>query len=377
MAVDAGVRARAYPYGEPDTWLIGIAAVLVALGLIMVFSASSATAYALHHDALYFLKRQALWLAVGLPAAALAYRCDYRVLRRMAPLALALTLLALTAVLIPHVGLRANGAQRWLGYGGFSLQPSEFAKLGVIVYLATALARKGERVRDLVGGLVPPALVVGACVMLVFKEPDIGTATVIAFIAATMFFCAGARIMHLLSITAVTVPFILYEIVHRGGYERQRLLAFLDPWKYQQSSGFHVVQSLLALGSGGVIGRGLGFSVAKYFYLPEAHTDFIGSIIGEELGFLGTTLIVVLFVVLAYRAIRIAIGAPDRFGFFLSAGCASAIVVQAFLNLGVITSSWPVTGVPLPFVSYGGSSLVVSLVCVGLLANVGRRSRQS
>ncbi|HEV3158225.1 MAG TPA: putative lipid II flippase FtsW [Candidatus Baltobacteraceae bacterium] len=367
----SNVRSAA-PRG-PDIWLVGAAAVLTAIGLVMIFSASSATAYAMHHDALYYLKRQAVWLLVACGAAVLAYRFDYRKLRRTGPAALLLTLGVLILVLIPHIGLRANGAQRWLGSGAFSIQPSEFAKLGLVVYLAAALDAKGELIRSFTKGLFPLAVAVGACALLIFKEPDVGTASLVVFTAAAMFFAAGARVMHLGAVAFATIPILVFSFLHKGGYESKRLLAFLNPWADEQGAGYHIVQSLLALGSGGVSGVGLGFSVIKYFYLPEAHTDFIAAVLGEELGFAGTTLVVALFVLLAYRAVRIALTSSDRFGFLLAIGCTATIVIQAFVNLGVITSTWPVTGVPLPFLSFGGSSLVVSLVCIGLLANIGRR----
>ncbi|MGH7708246.1 MAG: FtsW/RodA/SpoVE family cell cycle protein, partial [Vulcanimicrobiaceae bacterium] len=258
--------------GGPDTWLVGSAAILVALGLIMVFSASSATAYAMHHDALYYLKRQAAFLIVGCVAATIAYRWNYQGLRRAAPIAIWLSVTALCLVLVPHLGIRANGAQRWFSLGFLSIQPSEFAKLGLVVYLAAALDQKGDKIRSLGGGLFPLVAVVCACVLLVFFEPDIGTASLFAFTAGAMLFAAGARIGHLIAIPAVTVPFIVFDVAHHHGYEMERLLAFHDPWKYQQSYGFLIVQSLLALGSGGVFGRGLGLSVSKYFYLPESHT---------------------------------------------------------------------------------------------------------
>ncbi len=349
-------------------------ATLVAIGLIMVFSASSAFAVALHHDAAYFLKRQLAGLAVAALLAYAAYRIDYRRLRVIAPWALAANLIALGLVLVPHVGKLAGGASRWLGAGPFQFEPSECAKLSLVLYLASALAAKGDRVRSLVHGVFPLAFVTGLMAMLVIKQPDFGTASLLAFTAATMLFVAGARIEHLLLVgAAVTPPAVL--LIRHDPYKWARIVAFLDPWKDPQDKGFHIVQSLMALGSGGVFGEGLGFSRQKFFWLPEAHTDFIGAIIGEELGYLGIVAIVALFVVFAYRAVRIALAAPDRFGFFLAIGAMASVVIQAFVNLGVVSSSWPVTGVPLPFISFGSSSLVVSLVAVALVVNVGRSRR--
>jgi len=376
----AGVRATARPqsaHGGPDTVLIATVGSLVAIGLVMILSASSATAYAFHHDPTYYLKRQLIWLCIGLGAAVAAYRCDYRVLRNLAPIVVGLSLISLCAVLVPHVGLISNGARRWLGAGSISVEPSEFAKLALVLYLASALTIKGERLRSLSRGLFPIVTLTLAFVLLVFREPDTGTASLLAFTAGIVFFVGGARLVHLALIALVTLPPAVILVLTQH-YQRTRLLAFLNPWKDPLNSGFHIVQSLYALGSGGWIGVGLGFSRQKFFYLPEQYTDFIFAIIGEELGLLGTVVVLSLFVVFAYRAVRIALAAPDRFGFLLAIGCAAIIVVQAFINIGVVTSSWPVTGVPLPFISFGGSSLVVSLVASALIVNVGRhRSRAS
>jgi cell division protein FtsW len=356
----------------PDTMLIGTAAALTAIGLVMIFSASSVPALAEHRDAAYYLKRQIVWLAVSVGAAIAAYRCDYRMLRKCAPLALGLAIVSLLLVLEPHFGAASNGARRWLGAGPFSLQPSEFAKLALVVYLAAALSRKGDRIRSLSQGIFPLGVVTAILSILVLKEPDLGTASLLTFTAAVMLFVAGARLGHLLLLAAVSLPPIVWYVL-LSPYRHARILVFLDPWKDPQNTGFHIVQSLLALGSGGLFGLGLGMSRQKLFYLPEQHTDFIFSIIGEELGMLGASVVVALFVLLAFRATRIALASPDRFGFFLCVGCTAMIVVQAFINIGVVTSSWPVTGVPLPFISFGGSSLVTSLVAVALIANVGCR----
>jgi cell division protein FtsW len=212
--------------------------------------------------------------------------------------------------------------------------------------------------------------------LLILKEPDMGTASLLVFTAFAMFFAAGARLSHLFAIAAVTVPFAALTVL-ASPYKRARVFAFMNPWKDPQNTGFHIVQSLLALGSGGIFGVGLGASRAKFFYLPEQYTDFIFSVLGEELGLIGTLAVIALFVAVAYRAIRIALAAPDRFGFFLALGCGAMIAIQAFVNIGVVSSSWPVTGVPLPFISFGGSSLIVNLLAVALIANVGRHRKVS
>ncbi|GAC1658879.1 MAG: putative lipid II flippase FtsW [Vulcanimicrobiaceae bacterium] len=367
---EADPLPRAYVSAPPDAMLFSVVAILAGIGLVMLFSASSPTAYQQTHDAMYYLKRQVIWLFVGLGAAYFAYRIDYHKLKQMAPVVLVLSIASLILVLVPHVGLLVNGARRWLGAGPLSIQPSEFAKLALVLYLAAMLSARGERITSLVRGLFPLCVPMAIMVVLIMKEPDMGTASLIAFVAFAMFFAAGARWEHLLLITLSTVPLVALSVL-ASPYKRARILAFLDPWKDPQNTGFHIVQSLLALGSGGLFGVGLGASRGKFF-LPEQYTDFIFSVLGEELGLVGALSVIVLFVILAYRGIRIALGAPDRFGFFLALGCTALIAIQAFMNIGVVTSSWPVTGVPLPFISFGGSSLVVSLVAVALIVNVGR-----
>jgi cell division protein FtsW len=346
------------------------------MGLVMVYSASSATAYAFHHDTAYYLKRQMLWLVVAVFCAAIAYKLDYRILRKLDSVILVAALLALIAVLVPHVGIVSGGARRWIGAGGFAFEPSEFAKLALIIYLASAISRRQERIRSLTRGLWPLLIVTFALAGLVLVEPDMGTATLVIFVAFAIIFIAGARLPHLLAIVlAIAPPVALFVLA--SPYRRARIFAFLDPWKDPQNTGFHIVQSLLALGSGNIMGLGLGFSRQKFFYLPEQYTDFIFSIVGEELGLIGALCVIGLFLCFAYRATKIALAAPDSFGFFLVVGCTALIVIQAFVNIGVTTSSWPVTGVPLPFISFGGSSLIVSLVAVALILNVGTERRRN
>jgi cell division protein FtsW len=365
---------RSFVTAPPDTLLFASVATLVAIGLVMIYSASSAVAYSDHLDPAYYFKRQLIWLVVGGAIAFGAYRMDYHILKKAAPYLLLASILGVAVVLIPHVGIVVNGARRWIGASFFTLQPSEFAKLGLIVYLAAMLTQRGERIQQLTKGLVPLFVPVLLLALLVTREPDMGTASLLVMTAFAMFFAAGARIPHLAAVIAVILPPVALMVL-KSSYQRARVLAFIDPWKDAQNTGFHIVQSLLALGSGGLLGAGLGASRAKFFYLPEQYTDFIFSVLGEELGLVGALAVVLLFVIFAYRAIRIAIASPDRFGFFLVVGCASLVVIQAFVNIGVVTSSWPVTGVPLPFISFGGSSLIVNLVCFALIANVGRFRR--
>jgi cell division protein FtsW len=363
---------RSFVHAPPDPVLFAVVAALVSIGLVMVFSASSATAYSEHGDIAYYVKRQLVWLVVGAAAAYAVYRMDLAVLKRLAPLLLVAAMVALLLVFVPHVGLGVNGGRRWVGVSALSFQPSEFAKLALVIYLSAMLSARGDRITSLPRGLFPLCVPVAIMAVLVLKEPDMGTASLLVLTAFALFFAAGARIFHLFAVLMVTVPFAVGTVL-ASPYRRARVFAFMDPWKDPQNTGFHIVQSLLALGSGGLFGVGLGASRAKFFYLPEQYTDFIFSILGEELGLFGALVVVVLFITFAYRAIRIALTSPDRFGFFLAVGCMAMILIQAFVNIGVVTSSWPVTGVPLPFISFGGSSLVANLIAVAFVANVGRR----
>ncbi len=369
-------RLPSYAAAPLDTVLFTVVAALVGIGLVMVFSASSATAYAEHGDIAYYLKRQLVWLAVGLAGAYALYRMPYQRLKKFAPYILLAAIAGLGLVFVPHVGLGVNGGRRWIGASAISVEPSEFAKLALVIYLSAVLSARGERITSLARGLVPLCVPVALMAVLVLKEPDMGTASLLLFIAFALFFAAGARVVHLVAVALTTVPFAALTVL-ASPYRRARIFAFVDPWKDPLNTGFHIVQSLLALGSGGLFGVGLGASRAKFFYLPEQYTDFIFSVLGEELGLIGTLAVIALFITLAYRSIRIALAAPDRFGFFLAVGCAAMITIQAFVNIGVVSSSWPVTGVPLPFISFGGSSLVVNLLAVALIANVGRYRRIS
>jgi len=354
----------------PDWGLVIGVGALVGIGLVMIFSASSVSGYAEHHDTAYYLKRQLMWLTVSLPVAYAAYRMDYRLLKQWTPWLVLLAMGSLAAVLVPHVGTEVGGARRWFSLGPLSVQPSEFAKLALVVYLAQALAEKKDRVTSFQRGVFPVMMVTGILAMLVLRQPDMGTASLYIMVGLLMLFVAGARIPHLVATVSCMAPLVAYEVM-MSPYKRARIMAFVNPWKDPENTGFHIIQSLLALGSGGIFGLGLGESRQKFFYLPEQYTDFIFAVIGEELGLIGAVVVLGLFVWLAYRAVRIALAAPDAFGFYLSVGCAATVVLQALVNIGVVTSSWPVTGVPLPFISFGGSSLMVNLVCVALVLNVG------
>jgi cell division protein FtsW len=359
----------------PDATLLIVAALLTAIGAIMVFSASSVVGITHYHDAAHFFKRELIWIALGAAACWFGMKLDYGVLRRAAPWLLGAAILLLVGVLFPHIGTMEGGARRWYEFGPISFEPSEFAKVAIIIFLAKLLADREEGALDFNAIGFPALFWVGVCFVLVLREPDLGTATLFLLTAFVMLFAGGARLRHLAIGAAIAVPALL-AFVWASPYRRARFTAFLHPGADPKGTGYHILQSLYGLGSGGLFGVGLGQSRQKFGYLPEQYTDFIYSVIGEELGFIGAAAVLVLFLLFAYRGLRIAMKAEDRFGFFLAVGITTAIAVQAFINIGVVTSTWPVTGVPLPFISYGGTSLVMSLFGVGLLASISRgRSR--
>jgi cell division protein FtsW len=357
------------PATSIDKWLLASVLVLCAFGLIMVFSSSEVQGYVDYHNASYYFQHQIVWLAIGLAGGLLALGLDYHRLRALAPAAAAVSLLLLVLVLVPHIGVTRNGARRWFGFGSVTIQPAEIAKIALIVYLARWLEKSGPRIRGIREGLLPFLVMFGLIVGLVLLEKDLGTAMVMAVIALAMFLVAGARAAHVLGTLALAAGAI-WLLIRLEPYRFSRMSAFLNPWADSLNTGFQSVQSVLALGSGGLFGVGLGNSIQKYQWLPEAHTDFIFAIIGEEVGLLGTLFVLALFCLLAYRGYRAALRAPDTFGLLLATGITTWLIFQAFVNMAAVTLTLPTTGIPLPFVSFGGSSLSVSLAAVGLLLNI-------
>lgn len=298
---------------------------------------------------------------------------DYHVWRKFAKPLLAITLLLLTLVLVPGLGKVVNGARRWLGFGSLYVQPSEFAKLSMVIFSASSLALYQDRITHFFKGLLPQLVMLTIVFGLILKEPDLGTALAIGGTLFVLLFAAGARLTHLAALGMVGVAGIVAAIVAEP-YRLKRLFAFSDPWADPLNSGYHIIQSLYALGSGGLFGVGLGRSREKFLYLPEPHTDFIFAILGEEFGFVGTVLVIVLFFFFAWRGFRISVSAPDIYGGMLAAGLTTMIILQALMNVAVVTASMPVTGIPLPFISFGGSALIFTLAGVGILLNISKYS---
>ncbi|MBP2632198.1 MAG: ftsW 1 [Firmicutes bacterium] len=337
----------------------------------MVYSASAVSANVNFNDSYYFLKRQFIWAALGLLAMIFTMNIDYHVWRKLAKPIIFITILLLILVLIPGMGKVVNGARRWLGSGSIYIQPSEIAKLSMVLFTAYNLSNYQNKIQNFVKGVVPQLGMLAVIFGLILKEPDLGTALSIAGTVFVLLFIAGARIWHLTSLTAVGVVGIVVAILAEP-YRLKRLIAFNDPWADPLDTGYHIIQSLYAIGSGGLFGVGLGRSREKFLYLPEPHTDFIFSILGEELGLIGTTTILVLFFLFAWRGFKIAMSAADVYGSILAAGITTMILVQALMNIAVVTASMPVTGIPLPFLSFGGSALIFTMAGVGILLNISK-----
>lgn len=360
---------------QPD-WSILVAVVaLAAIGILMVYSSSAMRAYVQQDDTLAIVGPQILWAALGLIAMLVMMRVDYRLLRMASLPGYAMAVGLLILVFVPGLNKVVGGSARWLAIGGFpAIHPAEIAKLALIIYLAHWLSSRGSRVAGFRTGTIPFLLISLPIIGLVFKEPDLGTTTVIAATAFTMFFVAGARLWQFAAMGGMGVVSAL--VVGLQQYQITRIRTFIDPWSDPLGTGFHTIQGLLALGLGGIFGAGLGESkLAGGLYLPNAWNDFIFAIIGEELGFIGCLLVLGLFVGLGLIGLRIALRAPDRFGMLIATGVTAWVVGQAAINLGAVIGVLPVSGVPLPFLSVGGTSLVITMFSVGVVANIARQTQ--
>jgi cell division protein FtsW len=349
-------------------------AVFNLLGLVMVMSASSVVALDEYGSSWYFVTRQAAWAAVGAVALVVVARIDYHRWRRFSGPFLLLALGLLVLVLVPGIGRGANGATRWIGVGPLTVQPAEVAKLALLVWIADLLARRASYMHNLRATLRPVIVVLAVVATLVMLQPNLGTTIVLAAITLALCFVAGAPLAPLAGWATIGIG-TATALALEAPYRRSRVLMFLDPWADPMDKGYQNIQSLVGLASGGIAGTGLGASRAKWGFLPYAHTDFIFAIIGEELGLVGATVVVGLYVLLAIIGVRVGLHAPDRFGLLLAVGVTAWFGMQAFVNIGAVIGILPITGVPLPFVSSGGSSLLVSMVGAGLLLSVARQAR--
>ncbi len=345
--------------------------ILICIGMVMIYSASSIYAWEHYQDGFFFLKRHISFIFIGALLAFIMMSFDYRKLKKYAKPILVVSLFLMVLVLIPGLGREVSGARRWFRFKFISFQPSELVNLAVIIYVADFISRKGNLIKTFIRGFLPPICVLGFTALLILMQPDLGTTLALSGVVFLMLFISGTRPAYLLSILLSALP-MLYFLVFHVPYRRARILAFLNPWLDPKGSGFQIIQSQIALGSGGIFGVGLGHSKQKLFYLPAAHTDFIFSIIGEELGLIGTVTIIILFMLLIQQGIRVIKNAPDRFGYFLALGLLLMITLKAIINIGVSCGVLPTKGLPLPFISYGGSSFIFDMVSIGILMNIAR-----
>jgi cell division protein FtsW len=358
---------------QSDKWLFLATLALICASVVMVYSASALVALERFQQPYLFVTKQIMWAAVGLAVLSIVMRIDYRTYRndRMLWLLLAVVTVMLVAVLFRQP---INGTRRWFGIGGFGIQPSELAKLSAILFTAVMLERRRARINELSYSLLPIALIVGGIVALILLQPDFGTAVSLLAVISVMVFAAGISYRYLFGAALLALP-ALYVILMQADYRRRRLLTFMDPWADPLGDGFQIIQSLIAVGTGGVFGKGLMNGVQKLFYLPEPHTDFIYAVISEETGFIGASLVLLCFCVIAWRGLRTAMRAPDTFGAFLALGITMMLVLQAFVNISVVLGLMPTKGIPLPLVSNGGSSMLINLLGVGVLLNISQHQQ--
>lgn len=361
--------------GPPDFVLFITTLTLLGIGLVMVFSSSAVTASVTYGDAYYFFKKQLMWAIIGIVAMFVVMKLNFLRLKDFAVPLLIFSIVCLALVVTP-LGIEVKGSSRSFNFGFLRFSPSELAKIAVVMFFARALDIKIDKISSFTKGVLPFLAMLALICGLIMLQPDLGTAFTIAGTMFFMLMIAGAEWLHLGLITGTGVMAVAAAIIFEP-YRMERVTAFLNPWKYASDEGFQTIQSLYALGSGGLFGMGLGRSRQKFFYLPEQHTDFIFAILGEELGFIGASLVVALFLLFAWRGFKIAINAPDNFSRLLAAGITILITFQAAINIGVVSGALPVTGITLPFISYGGTSLLFTMIGVGLLLNISRYSSQN
>ncbi|WP_334071901.1 MULTISPECIES: stage V sporulation protein E [Paenibacillus] len=358
----------------PDFWLMASIIGLLVIGIVMVYSAGSVLGFHDYGDPFYFVKRQLFFAVLGLVAMFFTMNLDYRIMKKYAKVALLACFVLLVAVLIPGIGVVRGGARSWLGISSFGIQPSEFMKLGMILFLSVWLSKEDYRITHFTRGLLPPLGLIGLAFGLIMLQPDLGTGTVMMGASMLIVFTAGARIKHLAGLAAVGVLGFI-GLILAAPYRLQRITAFLDPWSDPLGAGYQIIQSLYAIGPGGLAGLGLGMSRQKYSYVPEPQTDFIFSILTEELGFIGGMIVLLLFMILVWRGMRVAMTVDDMFGSLLAVGIVGMVGVQVVINIGVVIGLMPVTGITLPLISYGGSSLTLMLTALGILLNLSRYAR--
>lgn len=359
-------------YGYDPVLLISVM-LLIGIGLVAVYSASSILAEARYGDHYYYLKRQTVFCLFGVMLMILAKNINYLFYRKLVYVLLGSVFLLLVLLLVPGLGIKVGGAQRWIKFGFISLQPSEAAKLSLAIFMAYSMSKNVEHMGTFLNGLLPHLLMAAIVIALILLQPDLGTAVIIGMWVLILLFVGGVHLGQLLVLLGLMTPAVFYLISHTA-YRLHRWWAFLNPWEDPHGFGFQIIHSFLAFGSGGLAGVGLGNSKQKLFYLPEPHTDFVAAIIAEEAGFIGVSVLLILFALIVIRGIKIALNAPDLFGTYLALGISCMLALQVMVNMGVVMALLPTKGLTLPFISYGGSSLVISLISMGVLMSISRKA---
>lgn len=375
-AADRAGRKKSYDYS-----ILFVTLLLVCIGIVLVYDASyyaASQSKLYNYDGMFFFKKQMFGAAVGLVLMLITMRIPYKKLEKFKTVGILAAIGLLACVWVPGLGTEANGATRWLNIAGISIQPAELAKFALVLYIAGFVAKDRKRIRSFKNGVLPILLVGGVIAGMVFLQPNLSTAASIGFLMLAMLFVAGANLGHLAVILTGAVGAIVAAVLlDKDGYRFKRYTAFLDPWADASDTGYQLVQSLYALGSGGLFGMGFGNSRQKYLYLPYRESDFIFSIVGEEFGLVGSILLLGIFIFLIWRGIRVALTCKDLFGSLLAAGITAVIAIQVIINVAVVTGSMPPTGVPLPFISAGGTSLMIFMAAIGILLNISRSTRST
>jgi cell division protein FtsW len=361
--------------GHYDRALLFAILTLIAVSVVMVYSSSSVVALKTYDDPAFFMKRQLLWVVVGMVVMSVAMRVDPQVFQdqRVVIALVVVSLALLVATLVPGMGREINGSRRWLRFGTVSFQPSELAKFALVVYMSYFMAKKGERIRDFKNGLVPAYVVTGIFLLAAMRQPDFGAAMLLVTVAGILLFTGGANILHLAGTAALALPFVYLAVANKT-YRLRRIVAYLDPWSDPHGSGHQIIQSFLAFGSGGMFGRGLGEGRQKLLFLPERHSDFIYAVIGEELGLIGALFILTLFLLILWRGVSIALAAGSMFSRQLALGVTLLVCLQGVINMSVVTGLLPTKGIALPLMSYGGSSMVIAMGSLGMLLSISREA---
>lgn len=358
---------------ENDWILISTVVLLAAFGLVMIYSSSYVFAYDKFGDPHYFFKQQLKWLIISIGLFFVFLKIPYRFYQKIVFPIVLISIILLALVAFSPLGTTINGATRWLNLFVMTIQPSEFVKLWIIIYLAHVYSRKQMYINQFVKGVMPPLMIVSAIFLLIMQQPDLGTASLILVVAVLIVFCSGAKFIHLFLLGSIS-SFIVWTYANSQEYRMDRLTGFMDPFADATGTGYHLIQSYVAIAHGGIFGAGFGQSVQKLFYLPEAHTDFILSIVAEELGLLGVLFVITCLGIIVFRGILSGIRCKNPFGSLLAFGISFQLAIQVCLNIGAVSGMLPITGIPLPFMSYGGSSLMISAVSVAILANIAKNN---